>query len=85
MPMISVVMPIYNGASYLNEALDSVFSQTFTDYEVICVDDGSTDDSLPLLARYGNAIKLFRQPNGAKGRLEISVSKKRQVNTLRSL
>ena len=48
-PAVSVIMPIYNGERYVQEALDSVFAQTFCDYEVVCVDDGSTDRSLQLL------------------------------------
>lgn len=49
-PMASVLMPVYNGARYLRQALDSVLSQTFGDFEFIIVDDGSTDDTPALLA-----------------------------------
>jgi len=59
----SVVMPVYNRAKYLRQAIDSVFSQTFTDYELIAVDDGSTDDSPEILKSYGNRITVVRQPN----------------------
>ena len=45
----SVIMPIYNAAPYLREAIDSVCCQTFTDCELICVDDGSTDGSAAIL------------------------------------
>lgn len=51
-PAISVVMAVYNAEKYLREALDSVLNQTFRDFEVICVDDGSTDDSLCILQEY---------------------------------
>ena len=47
---MSVVMPVYNGAAHVGEALDSVLGQTFTDFEVVAVDDGSTDDSWTVLA-----------------------------------
>lgn len=49
MPTISVVMPIYNVEDYLEESLNSVLNQTFKDFEVICVNDGSTDKSLNIL------------------------------------
>lgn len=57
-PTISVVIPTYNRADYLPEALESVFSQTFTDYEVIVVDDGSTDGTREILAKWIKAGRL---------------------------
>ncbi len=52
MPIISVVMPVYNKEKYLTECVDSVLRQTFRDMELICVDDGSTDASRELLKGY---------------------------------
>ena len=52
MPTISVVLPVYNGEQYLAEALDSILAQTFADFELIVIDDGSTDGSLSLLQEY---------------------------------
>lgn len=49
---VSVVIPVFNKAPYLRECLDSVFAQTFTDFEVIAVDDRSTDESLAILRSY---------------------------------
>lgn len=49
---VSVIMPIFNAADYLRPALDSVISQTLRDIEIICVDDGSTDNSLEILKEY---------------------------------
>lgn len=48
-PKISVVMPVYNSAEYLSASLDSILKQTFSDFELIVVDDGSTDDSIKIL------------------------------------
>jgi glycosyltransferase involved in cell wall biosynthesis len=51
-PRISVVMPVWNGEAYLREAIDSILSQTFTDFELIIVDDGSTDGTAQILQSY---------------------------------
>jgi glycosyltransferase involved in cell wall biosynthesis len=59
----SVVMPVYNREKYLRQAIDSVLSQTFTDYELIAVDDGSSDGSLDVLKSYGNRIRVIQQRN----------------------
>lgn len=50
----SIVIPVYNVENYLRECLDSVMNQTYADYEVICVNDGSTDNSLSILEEYSN-------------------------------
>jgi glycosyltransferase involved in cell wall biosynthesis len=60
---ISVVIPTYNRASFLKEAIDSVLSQTFRDFELIVVDDGSTDETPELLLSYGNKIKVIKKAN----------------------
>ena len=49
MPKVSVIIPIYNAAEFLGECLDSVLAQTLTDIEVICVTDGSPDNSLEII------------------------------------
>jgi glycosyltransferase involved in cell wall biosynthesis len=61
--MISVVIPTYNNAAYITQALDSVFAQSFDDYEVIVVDDGSTDDTRDVLKRYGSRLHYVFQKN----------------------
>lgn len=53
--LISVIIPVYNVDKYLGTCLDSVFSQTYGDYEVICVNDGSTDNSGDILDAYSSA------------------------------
>ena len=52
MPLVSVVMPVFNGKKYLAEAIDSILAQTFTDFEFLIVDDGSTDDSAAIIRGY---------------------------------
>lgn len=51
-PAISVVLPVYNGEKHLSEAIDSILAQTFSDFELIIIDDGSTDGSLRILQEY---------------------------------
>ncbi|AEI62625.1 group 2 family glycosyl transferase [Corallococcus macrosporus] len=67
MPFFSVVIPTYNRARLLEVALDSVFAQEERDFEVLVVDDGSTDDTLELLARYGGRVRVLGQPNAGPG------------------
>ena len=69
-PEISVIIPIYNGEKYLKECLDSVINQTFKDIEIICVNDGSTDDTSKILNFYSkkdNRIIIINQPNSGAG------------------
>lgn len=65
--LISIIIPTFNRARYLPAAIDSVLSQGFDDCEVIVVDDGSTDDSLKLLAAYGQRIRVLTQANAGAG------------------
>lgn len=64
--MISIVVPVYNAESYLRQCLDSLESQTYSDIEIICVNDGSTDGSLDILKQYAAKdarIKVVSQEN----------------------
>lgn len=73
-PVLSVIMPVYNSAPYLKRALDSIFSQKCVPDEVICVDDGSTDDSYMILSKYAELhkeIMLLRTENNG----EVSAKK----------
>lgn len=66
-PAISVVIPLYNKAAYIARTLDSVAAQTFTDFEVVVVDDGSSDGSADIVAAYPDPrIRLIRQENGGQ-------------------
>src|SRR5689334_20578062 len=51
-PRVSVVMPVYNAERYLSEALDSILRQTFPDFELIVIDDGSTDQSRAIIESF---------------------------------
>lgn len=65
--LLSVIIPVYNVAPYLRRCLDSVINQTYTNLEIICVNDGSTDDSLTILEEYAqkdSRIKIISKPNG---------------------
>ena len=62
-PLISIIIPNYNGVHFVAEALNSVFEQNYTNKEVIVVDDGSSDGSVELLKTYGSKIKLIETRN----------------------
>lgn len=67
---ISVIMPVYNAEQYLRQTLDSVLNQTFQDFELICVDDGSSDTSPEILKEYqekDSRMKVFHQKNQFAG------------------
>jgi glycosyltransferase involved in cell wall biosynthesis len=65
-PLVSVAIPVYNGANYLREAIDSVLSQTYPNVEVLVVNDGSCDGGATegIARSYGNRIQYFAKPNG---------------------
>ena len=58
-PLVSIVIPIYNASLYLNEALTSIKKQTYKELEIICVDDGSTDNSVEIINRFIASDKRF--------------------------
>jgi len=65
-PRVSVIMPVYNAEKYLESSIESILNQTFQDIEIICVDDGSTDDSLNILRTFKEKdlrIKILEQSN----------------------
>lgn len=69
-PTASVVIPVHNAASYLRECLESVLSQSVASIEIICVDDGSEDDSLSILKEYeakDERVRLIAQPHSNAG------------------
>jgi glycosyltransferase involved in cell wall biosynthesis len=63
---VTAAITTYNRAGFLPGALESVFAQTFHEYEVLVVDDGSTDDTAAVLAAYSDRIRVVRQANGGR-------------------
>ena len=72
MPIVSIIIPTYNRAGLITETLKSVFAQTYKDYEVIVIDDGSTDNTEEVLAPYMDRIRYIRQENAG-----VSVARNR--------
>ena len=64
-PLVSVIMPVYNASSYLREAVDSILNQTFICFELIAINDGSTDDSGKILDSYSTdkRVRVFHRKN----------------------
>lgn len=78
---VSVIIPIYNAAQYLAECIDSVLGQTMSDFELLLVDDGSTDESAEICERYAARdprVRLFRQSNAG-----VSVARNRGLDHAR--
>lgn len=87
MPFFSVVIPTWNRAPLLKQALDSVVSQRFTDFELIVADDGSVDNTAALSAAYGDRVHYLRQEHqgpGAARNLGLSAARGRYVTFLDS-
>lgn len=75
---ISVIIPVYNVEKYLKRCLDSIINQTFKDLEIICINDGSTDNSAQILDEYANKdsrIKIITQPNSG-----LSATRNKGIN-----
>lgn len=63
LPLVSIIIPCYNREKYISQAIDSVLNQTYQPIEVIVVDDGSQDNSINVVKKYGNRISLIEQAN----------------------
>lgn len=72
LPLVSVVIPVYNCGPYLRQCLDSVVAQTYAAWEIVCVDDGSTDDSASILREYAHSLegrlRILSQENAGPAR-----------------
>lgn len=79
-PLVSIVVPVYNGANYMREAIDSALAQTYKNVEIIVVDDGSRDDgeTARIAQLYGDRIRYFSKMNGGcASALNLGISKMR--------
>jgi glycosyltransferase involved in cell wall biosynthesis len=64
MPIISVIIPVYNGEATIRETIESVLNQTFHDFELIIINDGSEDATLDIVDHFQDSrIKVFSYPN----------------------
>lgn len=66
LPLVSIVIPVFNGSDYVREAIDSALAQTWPSVEVIVVNDGSTDDTEAICLNYGDRIRYFHKKNGGQ-------------------
>jgi len=62
MPLVSIIVPVFNGETYLTTSLDSILAQTYPRTEVLVMDDASTDSTAQIIASYGGRLRSFRQP-----------------------
>lgn len=62
-PRVSVIIPVYNGERFVAEAISSVLAQDYTDFELIVVNDGSTDNTLSVLKKFGTKLKIINLPH----------------------
>ena len=78
-PLVSVVLPVYNGELYLREAVDSILAQTYKDFELIAIDDGSTDKTLGILREYemkdSRVVIITRENKGLVASLNEGIEK----------
>jgi len=72
--LVSVIIPVYNSAQFLKQSLESVINQTYQNIEIICVNDGSTDNSLEILQQYSDKITIISQTNhGLASALNVGI------------
>ena len=62
-PRVSVVIPTYNSSAMVEQAIQSVLAQTYRDFEIIVIDDGSTDGTKDVVRRFGERVRYFNQEN----------------------
>jgi glycosyltransferase involved in cell wall biosynthesis len=79
MPLVSIIVPVFNGEQYLRKSLDSILNQTYANIEVIVMDDASTDLTSEVVGSYGNRVSYYRQPGnrGIYGNMNDGIDKAR--------
>ena len=84
-PLVSIIIPNYNKAPYIREAIESALNQTYKNIEVIVVDDGSTDQSREIIKSFGKKIKAYFYHTKMQMLHATLGSKNQRVNTFSSL
>lgn len=74
-PIISIIIPVYNGEKYIEEAIGSIGNQTFSDYEIIVVDDGSTDKTADCVKKYPEIKYIYQENKGPASARNMGVRK----------
>ena len=82
-PQISVIVPVYNGECYLHECIDSILNQSFTDFELILLDDGSSDKSGKICDEYAEKDQRIRVIH--KDNEGINATRRRGVNEAKGI
>ncbi|MDQ3685332.1 MAG: glycosyltransferase, partial [Acidobacteriota bacterium] len=62
LPLVSIIVPVFNGEKYVRESLDSIVGQTYPHLEILVMDDASTDATPGIIAGYGDRVTSYRQP-----------------------
>ncbi len=75
--LVSIILPTYNRADYIRSALDSVFSQTFRNWELVIIDDGSTDDTVAVINEYDDSriVYLYQENRGVSAARNHGIEK----------
>lgn len=74
MPKVTILMPVYNGEDFLRESIESILNQTFTDFELLIIDDGSTDQSVSIIKSYADS-RIRLKMNKTNERLSATLNK----------
>ena len=74
--LVSVIIPVYNASPFLKDSIESVIAQTYSNIEIICINDGSTDNSLEILKSFSDKITIISQENqGLASALNVGIKK----------